>query len=588
MFRSKKSKDSTTPTSLSSSTEKTGTKSRRFTARQAKLISKLLRRHKRLDSSRNLNAYGSDDDEEEESSSSTSDSVRKLSLNPVKKAVSKRLRRQRLHKKQQRKQSSSREQAPVQEVTNPQTPPKPKQRYSSKGVATAATAVSRSPERLSSQASTAPLSLSTLTPSPDGSNNSGQVSPLYTFQHQEHPPLEILTPTRGSSFTPLTPISGQKGGRRRRRRRRHGDDCSTNKSIEYHNVIESVIGNNLHLVDPEAAIYNNDLGNNNNDASTVAPLYQRPVVYAGGFVWVACGATIATNLVMPLAWCGSLLIMGMVCWIIVQDGILQRRAGKKDPHDDVSPCTFFPNSPTLCFFFFFLLCSCSLCFLFDVYTTELQSSMWQLEAMKEAWSTANSHLRSRLVADKALDRRMHRVERQLRDQIMTKSTSSSSLTPQDVVTMQQLRDDCLEAIRQKLRQQVLLTISKSIVLTNKRGSDRLYVVNSIGMDLMLARLGKLRGVQIDQEAIRKLWETHGTTNAALMHLYRACLHDDDDDDEEENATKPRLFRYHPDQLRTSLSTAKSTTTSSTSSTKDVLKVFGFVRKVKFHHAEDVD
>lgn len=93
----------------------------------------------------------------------------------------------------------------------------------------------------------------------------------------------------------------------------------------------------------------------------------------------------------------------------------------------------------------------------------------------------------------------------------------SHRTAQDVYDILQQRQANLDAIQTKLEQQVILVITKTVLISNRSDSSSL-VLNRLGLEVLMMRLSKIPGVVVNADQLRALVKRE--EGNALFALYR--------------------------------------------------------------------
>jgi hypothetical protein len=154
---------------------------------------------------------------------------------------------------------------------------------------------------------------------------------------------------------------------------------------------------------------------------------------------------------------------------------------------------------------------------------------------RDAWSMANSHLRSRAFAARAYLSRAKSVEQSLSDFLQSHSRLHTEYIMEDLIDLAKRREHAVRAIESQIRSQVLLIASKAILLSNKRSKH--LVLNSLGIEVMLSRLGKVQGITFDSDDFHQLLEQYGHTQQAVVKLYQLL------------SESGPLVQYHPLSIR---------------------------------------
>jgi hypothetical protein len=157
-------------------------------------------------------------------------------------------------------------------------------------------------------------------------------------------------------------------------------------------------------------------------------------------------------------------------------------------------------------------------------TKKVRQHNRKVQSERETWYRANSHLRARLMAANTSLLRAPVIKASLEELIRnnTQRSRNYQLNASQAVVMNRKLVANFAEIENRQRSQVLLIISKAIMISNSSRANQ-RVLNSLGVEVIISRLSKLDGVEFDPEDFHQLLEQYGHSQEAIGTLYQLLL-----------------------------------------------------------------
>lgn len=146
----------------------------------------------------------------------------------------------------------------------------------------------------------------------------------------------------------------------------------------------------------------------------------------------------------------------------------------------------------------------------------------RLRAEIEYLQTANTHLRATSVGTQAIIRRRQLESTKSIHEYINNSKKCSEMQCRDVIVMAKKLGPTIEAAKQRLKDEILLTFTKTVLVSNR---DSKFVLNPLGIEILVERLKRIPFVTFHPDRFRKKVASAGYSTKAVMSILRDVIED---------------------------------------------------------------
>eukprot|EP00978_Attheya_sp_CCMP212_P045932 scaffold366382_cov53-Attheya_sp.AAC.2 len=168
---------------------------------------------------------------------------------------------------------------------------------------------------------------------------------------------------------------------------------------------------------------------------------------------------------------------------------------------------------------------------------ELRATQDRMRKEIEYLETANTHLKARAVTIQTSQKREWNISSNTMQVYLAQATTCSATNAQDVVALVQERKRTLEALHERLVQEIGMVFLRTVLKTSRRGDDGL-TMNALGLELAVKRLSSLPHVTLHVKTFRALCVRE---RYSILWIYRHLIDDDDDTTRVVPNNKERVF-----------------------------------------------